>query len=489
MSAHPLFLIVVFDGLRLDMVTPETAPNLRRFMADGINFPNARSVFPTSTRTNAAALATGATPRRNGIVQNKYFDPNVRRDRMFQPNKVSDIEAGMAAYSGKLLDTPPLGDLAAAAGYSMATVLSGSAGTSRLLNPGAKERRQISLGFIDWSDSCPPDVVQKITEIHGSIPERARPNIDAIRMQTDFVIDTLYPRYLPDIAVVWFSDPDQTHHYHGVNSPKMDQAIRHVDAQFGRLLDWRLGSSLRDRLQVIAISDHGHLTASKRVDVNAEAATAGFVIGDHFEDGVDYAGYTSYSGSLKVRDGDHRRIADLVDWIRDQPWCGLVFTPNGDGIEGSVTGTFDHALANIDHPRAPEIYYVMRNDDAVFGEGIVGSCFYNGVYPEGGGTHGGLHAKELQIVMAAHGTLFKSKLESEHPVGIVDIAPTILHVLGLEQPTSMDGRILGEALAESVKEPPDTEYYRHSIEHRGVVQHLKFSCVGSTTYLDSGWVE
>jgi predicted AlkP superfamily pyrophosphatase or phosphodiesterase len=489
MSTHPLFLIVVFDGFRLDMATPGTTPNLCKFMAEGVNFPNARSVFPTSTRTNAAALACGATPRRNGIVQNKYYDPNIRRDCMFQPNKVSDIEAGMAAYNGKLLDTPPLGDLAAAAGYTMATILSGSAGTSRLINPGAKDRAEISLGFIDWADSCPPDVVRKMTQIHGSIPPPVRPNIDAIRIQTDIVIDTLYPRYLPDIAIVWFSEPDQTHHYHGVNSPKIGQAIHHVDAQFGRLLDWRRESDLRDRLQVIAISDHGHLTTSKRVDVNAEAAIAGFVIGDHFEDGADYAGYTSYSGSLRVRDGDHGRMANMVGWLGDQPWCGLIFTPGGDGIHGRIPGTFDHALALIDHPRAPEIYYIMQNDDAVHGDGIVGSCFYNGVYPEGGGTHGGLHAKELQIVMAAQGTMFKDGLKSTRPAGIIDIAPTILHLLGLEQPNSMDGRILGEALAESVTEPPEAVSFVHSLERRRVVQHLKLSCVGSTTYLDAGWIE
>lgn len=489
MNTHPLFLIVVFDGLRPDMTTPETTPNLCRFMAEGANFPNARSVYPTSTRTNAAALATGSTPCRNGIVQNKYFDPNIFRDRMFQPNKVSDIEAGMAAYSGKLLDTPPLGDLAAAAGYSMATILSGSAGTSRLINPRAKDRGQISLGFIDWADSCPPDVVRQMTQIHGPIPTRARPNIDAIRVQTDIVIDSLYPRHLPDIAVVWFSDPDQTHHYHGVNSPKMGQAIRHVDAQFGRLLDWRRGFGLEDRLQMIAVSDHGQITARKKIDVNAEAAKAGLVIGDHFDDGADYAGYTSYSGSLKVRDGDPRLMAEMVGWLSEQPWCGMIFIPDGDGIEGGIPGTFDHALAGIDHPRSPEIFYIMQNDDAVHGDGIVGSCFYNGVYPEGGGTHGGLHPRELQIVMAAQGTLFKAELVSDHPAGIIDIAPTIVHLLGLQQPDSMDGRVLGEALVESVAELPDAETFVRSVERSGIVQHLKYSCVGSTTYLDAGWIE
>ena len=97
MTDRPLFLIVVCDGLRLDMVTAKSMPNLHRFMAENTTFPHARAVFPASTRTNAAALATGATPRRNGIMHNKYYDPNVFTDRMFRPNNAGDIAAAMAA--------------------------------------------------------------------------------------------------------------------------------------------------------------------------------------------------------------------------------------------------------------------------------------------------------------------------------------------------------------------------------------------------------
>jgi len=488
-AGHPLFLIVVFDGLRPDMTTPALAPNLCRFMAEGTNFTNARAVYPSSTRTNAATLATGATPRRNGIVQNKYFDPNVFRDRIFQPNKVADIEAGMAAYGGRLLDTPSLGDLAAKAGYRMATLLSGSAGTARLIDPGAKARGDISLGFMGWDGSCPPDVAHELAHAHGPIPKAARPNADAMRVQTDMVIESLYPRHRPDIAVVWYSDPDQTHHYHGVESPKMGQAIGHVDAQFGRLLDWWRESDLHERLQIIAVSDHGQITARKRIDVNAAAADAGLVIGEHFADGADYAGYTSYSGSVRVRDADPGRMKAMVDWLAAQPWCGLIFTPGGDGVEGGIPGTLDHALAGIDHPRAPEVYYIMRNDDAVYGDGIVGSCFYNGVYPEGGGTHGGLHPKEMHIVMAAQGSLFWPRMEAAHPAGIVDVAPTILHLLGLASPGSMDGRVVVEALKASDNHPPRAETVTRSVRRGREVQHLRYSRIGSTTYLDAGWLE
>ena len=92
-------------------------------------------------------------------------------------------------------------------------------------------------------------------------------------------------------------------------------------------------------------------------------------------------------------------------------------------------------------------------------------------------------------MMAAQGRLFKAGLESAHPAGIIDIAPTILHLLGLAQPQKTDGRVLVEALADSDGEPPDADTVVRAVERGRLVQHLKYTRVGSTTYLDAGWVE
>jgi len=423
MTDRPLFLIVVCDGLRLDMVTAKSMPNLHRFMAENTTFPHARAVFPASTRTNAAALATGATPRRNGIMHNKYYDPNVFTDRMFRPNNAGDIAAAMAAYGGRLLDTPSMGDVAAAAGMTMATVFGGSCGTARLMDPRAPERGDINLGFIGWEQACPSDIAEELVREHGPLPKSARPDVAVARVQTDMVIDTIMPRHRPDITVLWFADPDQTHHYLGVAGPDMAVALGSVDAQIGRLLEWRSLAGLDETLQIIVTSDHGHLSTKERIDVNDAAEQAGLIIGDHLGDDIDYAGYTSYCGAMKVRDRDPARMKKMVDWLARQPWCGMIFTPGGDGVCGGVEGTIDHAAVLIDHPRAPDIYFVMRNDGAVHGPGIAGSCYYNGGYPQGGGTHGGLHPKELQNVMAAGGTLFRKAWQSPYPSGIIDIAP------------------------------------------------------------------
>ncbi|MFQ5937804.1 MAG: alkaline phosphatase family protein [Acidiferrobacterales bacterium] len=489
MRAHPLFLIFVFDALRPDMVTADLAPNLSRFIAEGCNFPCSRAVFPTSTYPNAVALATGTTPRKNGIISNRYFDPHVFHDRLFQPALGQHIAAGQDVYRGRLYTTPALGDLVAAAGYQTAAITTGSTGTSRPIDPMANERGNISLAFKDWAASTPAHVADALLRTYGPLPAAAHPNMEAIRLQTDILLEAIYGHYQPDIALVWFSDPDQTYHYCGVGSVESVEAIRNVDAQFGRILEWWRGSPLHDRLQVIAVSDHGHLSTIERVDVNAEAAKAGLKIGEHFTDGADYAGYTSYSGGLKVRDGDLERKRALVHWLMEQAWCGLIFTGGGDGIEGSIPGTYDHALVRLDHERTPDVSYIMHNNDGANDNGLVGRCYYNGDYPEGGGTHGGLHPKELNNVMATQGSLFKQGFESNYPAGIIDITPTILRLMGFPKPDSMDGRVLAEAFITADAEPPEPEVITRSVEYRARGQHLQYSQVGSTTYVDAGWLE
>src|ERR1700748_1601438 len=52
-------VIFVADGLRSHSVTPETAPALAAVRAEGVDFANSHSLYPTITTPNAAAIATG----------------------------------------------------------------------------------------------------------------------------------------------------------------------------------------------------------------------------------------------------------------------------------------------------------------------------------------------------------------------------------------------------------------------------------------------
>ena len=88
-----LNIVMVLDGLRPDSITTDDTPNLWRLRQEGVNFLNSHSVFPTVTRTNAAAIATGTYPDRNGMFGNRLYvrevDPNHSRQRRPQESASS----------------------------------------------------------------------------------------------------------------------------------------------------------------------------------------------------------------------------------------------------------------------------------------------------------------------------------------------------------------------------------------------------------------
>src|SRR5258708_6161151 len=52
-------ILFVPDGLRGQIVTPQTAPAMAEVCDKGVNFKNSHSLFPTFTTANASAMATG----------------------------------------------------------------------------------------------------------------------------------------------------------------------------------------------------------------------------------------------------------------------------------------------------------------------------------------------------------------------------------------------------------------------------------------------
>ena len=94
-------------------------------------------------------------------------------------------------------------------------------------------------------------------------------------------------------------------------------------------------------------------------------------------------------------------------------------------------------------------------------------------------------------MLLAVGPNFKRGVKLETPSGIIDIAPTVLQILGITGDTKMEGRVLEEALAHG----PDASAIQwskkvHSNEHeigQSVYrQQIMISQVGNTTYLDEG---
>ena len=63
-------VIVVCDSLRQDLVRPELTPTLATLAREATIFRAFRSVFPSTTRTSSASIATGCHPARHGLLGN-----------------------------------------------------------------------------------------------------------------------------------------------------------------------------------------------------------------------------------------------------------------------------------------------------------------------------------------------------------------------------------------------------------------------------------
>lgn len=486
----PRFIVVAFDAMRRDMITDQHAPNLRRFLDEGSDFPLSRAAFPSVTRVNAAALGCGAAPLSTGITANKFFDARVFSDKLVHTGLHDHIEAAEQAYGHRFVAATSLGDVLAAHGMRMAVVSSGSAGTTHLLNPRAASLGQLTLCLSDWRASTPDSYASSVLQRFGPIPAAARPNVGRIVRQMDIALDAVIPEWSPDVVFIWFSDPDTTYHHCGIGSPESLAAIRNVDRQFARLLELWRGSDDHDRCQIIVCSDHGQITGAERVHVKESLRGAGVAIGSAFEEGQRIAGSTAYYGAIRVAADEPAQMKRLVDALFAQPWCGHVFTPGGDGLRGGIPGTLDRALLMVGKERAADVYYTMRTGEDLNQWGLRGTCFFDSdEVPVGGGIHGGLHPLEMNNLLAAQGALFRGGFSSAWPASHIDIVPTILHALALPAPASLTGRVLGEALVETGFEPPAPETRECSTEAGAWRQCVRLWRVGETTYIDHGWLE
>ena len=109
---------------------------------------------------------------------------------------------------------------------------------------------------------------------------------------------------------------------------------------------------------------------------------------------------------------------------------------------------------------------------------------------KGLGTHGSLSRFDLHNSLVATGPDFKKAFMDELPTGNIDVAPTVLSILGVIPPRPMDGRILSEAMITGDQVPPKPEAQTlEANRDLGFLvwhQYLKLTRLGSATYYEEG---
>ena len=470
-------IIVVFDGLQPAQVTQDLMPNLSRFASEGVTCNNHHAVFPTVTRANVASLVTGEHPGAHGLTANTLvipeFDPH-RSLGALEP-KLTEI-----AIRHPVLLRPTLGDILHRHGLEYIAVGAGTTGNAYLQNPNAESGGGATI-HPDFT--LPRALHEEIAGRFGEWPDRRGTSAAKMERVADLVMKYVLQDRQSAVAMMWLSEPDVSQHAHGVGTPEALDAIREADRQFGRLLDWLDGAGRAEDTNVIVVSDHGYSTISDVIDVEVELRQAGFPPGDE-PGGVTVA---SNGGSVLfyTNDGVAGTAERLAEWLMCRPWCGSLLASYA---AGPIEGTLPASLAGLEGPRTPSITMSFAWNSTVNASGYAGYAYSTSLGP-GQGQHGSMSPHETRNVMFARGPSFKRSTVVASPTGNVDVAPTVLHLLHLQEGKTMAGRVLAETLAggpDGFERQTETHSAARDTPAGRYAQTIQISRVGSTLYLDHG---
>jgi arylsulfatase A-like enzyme len=429
------FVMIALDGLRPDMVSPAATPNLARLAAEGTRFAHARSVFPSETRVATPSLVTGCRPGGHGMVANTLFDAAVAPDRLLRTKLGADVMA-LARGGESPLQRPSLAERMAPAGLSFALVSSGTAGAARLLHPAAER-----LGQFRWNvEDTEGATAAAMAERFGPTPPHAVPNLPRLRHAASILLEHVLPERRPDVALLWLSEPDVSFHWSGLRAPQAIEALRAADAVIGQVAAWRDAQPDAAEIVLVVLSDHGHVTGRGKLSLQAEMRRAGFRAGTGLSPDTDVVVAPAAAPGLWFRDAAMAR--DAAAWLATQPWCGPLLVRDPALLpEGSATPL---SLLGSGHARSADLVVTFAGSEAADEWGLPGHAPFDAPdVPEGGGMHGGLHRAELATVLVMQGGPVRRAVAA-CPCDLTDIAPTILHLQGLDH-AAMEGRPLSAA--------------------------------------------
>ncbi|PJJ79358.1 alkaline phosphatase family protein [Mucilaginibacter auburnensis] len=433
-------LIVFFDGLRPDYITPEAMPNLYAFKKAGAFGKQHHSVFPTVTRVNSSAYSTGSYPAKTGILGNTVYFPEVDKTKGLNTGEAYDLKRIDSATNGHLLTTISLGEVLQNAGKKMMVFSSGSTGQALLQN------HTVSGGaIVNSSMILPESYKETVFSAVGPFPKNDKSPAKHVWV-TDALIKLGLSPDGPAVSAIWFSDPDGTAHSDGIGTVTAMASIKTVDEQFGRIINYLKSQKLDEVYNVIISTDHGFVTHVGKTSI------ANYLIEKGLKKDKTSQDVVVAEGAIYVKDHNPDVIKKIVATLQQPEFIGAIFTKGakpGD-MKGWVDGTISFEAIHWNHPtRAADILVDENWDNRKNQFGYEGTGFSGGV-----AGHGGFSPYEVHIALIASGPSFKKSFEGDLPTANVDITPTVLHLAGLQAPEVMDGRVIYELLNE--KAPAST---------------------------------
>ncbi len=385
-------------------------PNLNRLASMGALFTAARNGFPSITNPMQASIVTGAWPGVHGNVYRYY-----------------DVSGNIVRGAGRTGEAETIAEAAAASGLSTASV------------------QQFMLQGRGTADDDP---LHLYIQPGGRFEERVAEAVKIIKGQP---VRTLGGRIvaaaeIPRFMAIYGDDLDAAGHNSGSGygagiaftyeqwKAKMVRELVRMDAALGTLIRALIDVGIMERTAIILTADHGmtpYWGTSSLSDLVRVLQSLGYKPKALSTDQKAPAGtdVVLVGTGISVQAYFRRQLGpdeyrSLVEAISAQPYVGGCLTRDDLDRIGAHTRSGDLVV----WPKPPHHF---ASNSITFGLG---------------GNHDTLDPSSRNVFLLVSGAGVRHGVVIDHPVEIIDVAPTISRLLGIRPPAQATGRVLDEAL-------------------------------------------
>src|SRR5271163_2030863 len=407
-----IVVLMVWDGLRPDLVTARDTPNLFRLAREGVRFDKHHSIFPTLTMVNATALATGAPPGVNGLEGNNFYlqpSPETPKGQIVAAEGAKAILNlnGATAFKGRLIGLDTIvQEVEREGGY---TAVIGKQGPTSVFDnrvasiAGGKdvvgEPHQDYL-FASEDLVAPVAAAQKITvppDSKSAVADEQRDLYYAQLVGEDALpaAKAAADAGRPALVVFWQHNPDLTQHMAGLGTAPAMEALNLCDNNLMRVRAAIDALGIADKTDIIVVSDHGFATIKFRIVLSEMLVAAGIKKSPDSADvvvvpngGADlvYLSPTEFA----TPESKHDVLQKIVNFAEAQEWCGPIFSrepatlpdePTRRGRRqrapkpylGWIDGTFSQSVVGLyNAARSPDLVISFREEPDADNKALTG---------------------------------------------------------------------------------------------------------------------
>ena len=320
-------VIVICDSLRADLITRRDAPFLAEHATRSARFANHTGVFPSTTRTSAASIATGCRPARHGLLGNTMALDEGEGLVCLSVGK-PDFRDRLHRATGRTLHVPTLAERLDRVGETAIAFSNVSPGAAYFLDPDG-------YGWVyNAAGSYAPGRRPLPAEDGLAIAKGEAGDTAA----TERFCDEVLRRRAPAVALLWLSEPDYTGHHTPLGSPAHRRAIASADANVRRVADTvaALDPNGEDILFIVG-SDHGMETVDETIDLDALLVEAGLKRAAASSDVVVAPNGTA--ALLYFADPAGALVGEVARFLETQDWIGRAFVGSALAEVGLPTGS------------------------------------------------------------------------------------------------------------------------------------------------------